>query len=274
MTAAAAAPASTDAVVFERHGPITVLTLNRPERLNAFSGEMSETVARYARSLNEGEYDTRCVIVTGAGRAFSAGADVGAGLARRIPGADPNPPPWRPGHPENYAVRAIRDCDVPFVSAIRGYCVGMGWGLALATDLRIAAEDARFQVAQLRRGIMADFGLGHFLAQQAGHQAALDLMLTGRTIDARRALELGLVLKVVPEDGLMDAAFELAGEIASGPSLSIAASKRVVYMNDNDDLQRVTDYTALALGHLMRSDDFREGVTSFLEKRPAQYRGR
>ena len=112
------------------------------------------------------------------------------------------------------------------------------------------------------------------MTQQAGHQAALDLMLTGRMIDAQRAYEIGLLLKIVPNDQLMDAAFELAAEIISGPSLSIAASKRVVYINDNDDLQRATDYTALALGHLMKSEDFREGVNSFLEKRPAQYRGR
>jgi enoyl-CoA hydratase/carnithine racemase len=265
---------ATDAVVFEEHGQITVLKLNRPERLNAFSGEMANIIGSYMRSLNQGDYDTRCVIITGEGRAFSAGADVADGLARRIPGNDPERPPWRPGHPEQYAGRAIRDCDIPVISAINGHCVGMGWGLALSTDLRIAAEDAKFQVAQLKRGIMADFGLGHFLPQQAGHQAALDLMLTGRMIDAQRALELGLVLKVVPNAQLMDAAFELAEEIVTGPSLSIAASKRVVYMNDNDDMQRVTDYTALALGHLMNSEDFREGVNSFLEKRPAQYRGR
>ena len=265
---------ATEPVVIEEHGEITVLTLNRPERLNAFTGDMADSIGRFAQSLNEGDYDTKCVIVTGAGRAFSAGADVRESLSRRIPGVEESPPPWRPGHPERYAVRAIRDCDIPFISAINGHCVGMGWGLALATDLRIAAEDARFQVSQLRRGIMADFGLGHFLSQQAGHQAALDVMLTGRMIDAARAYEMGLLLKIVPNDQLMDAAFELANEIVSGPSLSIAASKRVVYMNDNDDLQRVTDYTALALGHLMKSEDFREGVNSFLEKRPAQYRGR
>ncbi len=265
----------TEPVIFEEHGEITVLKLNRPERLNAFTGDMANSIGRYAQSLNEGEFDTKCVIITGEGRAFSAGADVREGLARRIPGNDPNPqPPWRPGHPERYAVRAIRDCDVPFISAINGHCVGMGWGLALATDLRIAAEDAQFQVSQLKRGIMADFGLGHFLTQQAGHQAALDLMLTGRMIDAQRAYEIGLLLKIVPNDQLMDTAFELAEEIISGPSLSIAASKRVVYINDNDDLQRATDYTALALGHLIKSEDFREGVNSFLEKRPAQYRGR
>ena len=273
MTTAAAAVA-TEPVLFEEHGEITVLTLNRPERLNAFTGDMADSIGRFAQSLNEGDYDTKCVIVTGAGRAFSAGADVRESLSRRIPGNETEKPPWRPSHPERYAIRAIRDCDIPFISAINGHCVGMGWGLALGTDLRIAAEDAQFQVSQLRRGIMADFGLGHLLTQQAGHQAALDLMLTGRMIDARRAYEIGLLLKIVPNDQLMDTAFELANEIIAGPSLSIAASKRVVYMNDNDDLQRVTDYTGLALGHLMQSEDFREGVNSFLEKRPAQYRGR
>ncbi len=265
---------ATEPVIFEEHGEITVLKLNRPERLNAFTGDMADSIGRFAQSLNQGDYDTKCVIITGEGRAFSAGADVREGLARRIPGNETEKAPWRPSHPERYAIRAIRDCDIPFISAINGHCVGMGWGLALGTDLRIAAENAQFQVSQLKRGIMADFGLGHLLTQQAGQQAALDLMLTGRMIDAQRAYEIGLLLKIVPLEDLMDTAFELAEEIITGPSLSIAASKRVVYMNDNDDLQRVTDYTGLALGHLMNSEDFREGVNSFLEKRPAQYRGR
>ncbi|MXZ63810.1 MAG: enoyl-CoA hydratase/isomerase family protein, partial [Chloroflexi bacterium] len=159
---------ATEPVVFEEHGEITVLKLNRPERLNAFTGDMADSIGRFAQSLNEGAYDTKCVIVTGEGRAFSAGADVREGLARRIPGNETEKAPWRPSHPERYAIRSIRDCDIPFISAINGHCVGMGWGLALGTELRVAADSAQCQVSQRRRGFMADCGLGHLDTQQAG----------------------------------------------------------------------------------------------------------
>ena len=163
---------------------------------------------------------------------------------------------------------------MPVIGALNGYAIGGGFGLALATDLRIAAADARFEVTQLKRGLFADYGLGHFLPQQIGHQRALELMLTGRMFGAEEALELGLVLKVVPKEQLLDAAFELAEAIASGPPLGIAASKRVAYMNDNDDLQRNMDWTHLGLGAVRNSDDVAEGIRAFMEKREPQFKGR
>ena len=154
------------------------------------------------------------------GRAFCAGGDVNP-----LPGADleAKRPPWRRAHGEATAIRHFRDCDVPIIGAINGYAVGMGFGLALATDLRIAAEDTIFQVAQTKRGIIADFGLGYLLPKIVGAQRGLELMFTGRRINAQEALELGLVLEVVPPERLMDRALELAGEIATGPPLSMAA---------------------------------------------------
>ena len=264
---------ATEQVRFEHHGPITVIRLNRPEKLNAFNQDMDEAISNYVRSLNQGEYTTRCLIPTGEGRAFCSGADVGS-LAKRSTLNEERGPPWRPSHGEIHAPRAMRDCDVPVIGALNGYAVGMGWGLALATDIRIAGDDARFQVAQLKRGLFADYGLGHFLPQQVGHQRALELMLTARMIDAEEALALGLVLKVVPKEQLMDAAFELAEEIAAGPPLGIAASKRVTYMSDNDNLQRVMDWTSLAIDHLFNSEDNTEGLRAFMEKRDAKFQGR
>lgn len=260
-------------VTFEQRGPVTIIRLNRPEKLNAFNITMDEAIVDYTRSLNEGEYETRCLILTGEGRAFCAGADVG-GLAQRSSLNEERKPPWRPAHSEIKAPRALRDCDVPVIGALNGYAVGMGFGLALATDLRIAGDDARFQVAQIKRGLFADYGLGHFLPQQLGHQKGLELMLTARMIDAQEALDLGLVLKVVPKDGLLDAALELAEEIVSGPPLGIAATKRVTYMNDNEDLHRAMDWTSLAIGHLFNSEDNAEGIRSFMERREPEFQGR
>lgn len=263
---------TTEQVLFEQHGPITVMTLNQPEKLNAFNDEMDVAISDYMRSLNKGEYDTRCVILTGEGRAFCSGADVG-NLAKRAFKEEVQPP-WRPYHSEIRALRAMRDCDVPVIGALNGYAVGLGWGLALGTDIRIAGEDARFQVTQLKRGLFADYGLGHFLPQQVGHQRALELMLTARMIDAEEALALGLVIRVVPSEQLLDAAFELAEQIAAGPPLGIAASKRVTYMADNDNLQRNLDWTYLALNPLFSSEDHAEGIRSFTEKREATFQGR
>ncbi len=260
-------------VTFEHRGPVTIIRLNRPEKLNAYHRSMDQMIVRYVQTLNQGEYDTRCLILTGEGRAFCSGADVG-GLAERSTLNEERKPPWRPTHSEISAPRALRDCDVPVIGALNGYAVGLGFGLALATDLRIASDDARFQVAQLKRGLFGDYGLGHFLPQQLGIQRGLELMLTARMIEAQEALDLGLVLEVVPKDELLDAALELAGEIAKGPPLGIAASKRVAYMNDNEDLHRVMDWTGLAIGHLFNSDDNAEGIRSFMERREPQFQGR
>ncbi len=262
-----------DWVTFEHHGPITMIKLNRPEKHNAFHVSMGEQIVAYLQSLNDGEYDTRCIILTGEGRSFCSGIDMG-GLAQRALGEGAKPP-WRPYHGDlTHVPLAIRNCDVPVIGALNGYTIGGGLGLALATDLRIAGDDARFEVTQIKRGLFADYGLGHFLPQQIGHQRALELMLTGRMFGAEEALELGLVLKVVPKEQLLDSAFELAEQIASGPPLGFAASKRVTYMTDNDDLQRNLDWTHLGLGAIRGSEDVAEGIRSFMEKREPTFKGR
>jgi enoyl-CoA hydratase/carnithine racemase len=168
----------------------------------------------------------------------------------------------------------MRDCDVPVIGAINGYAIGLGFGLALSTDLRIAADDARFQVTQLHRGLMGDYGLGYLLPDIVGKQRALDLMLTGRWVEVDEALALGLVLEVVPKAALMDRALELARQIAKGPAIGIAGSKRVVYMGDIDEFRRKMDWTTLAIQRLFRTDDHVEGIRSFRERRGAEFRGR
>ncbi len=260
-----------DILVEERANGVALVKLNRPEKLNAFGGTMNEELARYLESLNHGDYRVRAVVLTGEGRAFCAGGNV-----MSFPAADPTraTAPWHPGHPHQQVVHQMRHCDVPIIGAINGYAVGAGWSLALACDLRIAAEDALFQVAQTKRGIVADAGLSYFLPRVLGSQRALELMFTGRRITAREAHELGVVLEVVPPELLVSRALEIAEVIAQGPPLSAAAHKRLVYGVEDDDMTRVQELTGLFVGKLFYTEDGREGVRSFIDRREPVFAGR
>lgn len=255
----------------EEHGHIAVVKLNRPERLNSFGDEMTEEINAYLHQLNSGDYRIRAIILTGEGRAFCAGGNV-----KTFPGADlaKQRPPWRPSHHEAYSVSRMRYSDVPIIAAINGFCLGMGLGLALGTDLRICADDAQFQVAQIKRGIVADYGVPYLLPRAVGMQRAMELMMTGRRFSAQEAKEYGIVLEVVPAAELMDRAFELADLIAQGPPLGLAATKRLAYQNEFDDLARVQDLTGQFVQHLFRTEDGVEGVNSFIERREPDFQGR
>ena len=257
-------------LVIEERGPIAILTINRPEKLNAWSKAVTEQLREYLSSLNEGEYTKRCLILTGEGRAFCSGADVSF-LADVTDGRQP---PWRLPRAERHASELLRRCDVPVIGAINGYAVGGSFGIALATDIRIAADDARFQVTQMKRGVFADGGLGHLLPQAVGDQRALEIMYTARWIEADEALALGLVIDVVPRDQLIDAAVELAEQIANQSPIGLAASKRVVYQRTDEPWQRSEEFTYLVIDRMFFTEDAKEGVRSFVERREPQFQGR
>ncbi len=259
-----------DELLIDEHDGVALVKLNRPDKLNSWGGQMLDQLSRYLLSLNEGGYRVRAVVLTGEGRAFSAGGNVGG-----FPAANPDGerPPWRPPHSHLQIVHTMRHCDVPIIGAINGYAIGGGWSLALACDIRIAADDATFQVSQTKRGIVADAGLGYFLPRTVGTQRAFELMFSGRRVTAQEALEMGAVLEVVPADRLLDRALEIAATVAEGPPLSAAAHKRLVYMVEDDELTRVQDLTALIVGKLFLTEDGAEGVRSFMERREPQFAG-
>lgn len=260
----------TDIIVEERDG-VALLKFNRPDSLNAMGGTMMQELAAYLAFLNRGEYRVRAVVLTGEGRAFCAGGDV-----KGFPGANPGAqrPPWRRPHATDSPIAAIRHCDVPVIGAINGYAVGGGFGLALATDFRICAENAIFQVAQTKRGLTADVGLPFLLQSAVGTQRALELICTARRVDAREALALGLVLEVVPPEKLVDRALAIAELVAKGPPLGLSAGKRLVYTPHMEDLYRTEELTSMFIGKLFETEDGVEGARSFLERREPVFKGR
>lgn len=262
-------------ILVEPRGPVTIVRLNRPDTLNALGGSMIIELTEYLTSLNRGEYETRAVVLTGEGRAFCAGGNVMSfPAAQSKEAAARQSMPWHPPHARQSVTQVMRDCDVPIVAAINGYAVGAGWSLALGCDVRIAAEDAAFQVAQTKRGIVADVGLSYLLPRAVGTQRALELMFTGRRISAGEALKLGIVLETTPPDQLLERACAFAESIAEGPPLSHAAHKRLVYGIEADDLARVEELTPLYVGKLFYTEDGREGVESFVERREPRFSGR
>ncbi len=258
-------------ILVEEDGPVALVTLNRPDKLNAMGGTMLSDLADYLRSLSSGDYRIRAVVLTGAGRAFCAGGDVtnfpNVNDSRRAAA-------WRRPHGERSPVLVLRDCDVPVIGAINGYAVGGGFGLALATDFRICSEDVVFQAAQIKRGITADVGLPFLLQAEVGTQRALEIIATARRVQAAEARALGLVLEVLPADQLVARALEIARQVAQNAPLAIAAAKRLVYLPHDEDLARVEELTDMFVGKLFDTEDGREGARSFMERREPSFQGR
>jgi enoyl-CoA hydratase/carnithine racemase len=234
-------------------------------------GSMMSDLADYLGTLNSGDYRIRAVVLTGAGRAFSAGGDV-----KNFPNVNESrrAAAWRRPRGERSYVTALRDCDVPIIGAINGFAVGGGFGLALATDFRVCSEDLVFQASQIKRGITADVGLPFLLQAEVGTQRALEIIATARRVYAAEAHELGLVLEVVPSGQLVERALEIARQVAQNAPLAIAAAKRLVYLPHGEDLSRVEELTSMFVGKLFETEDGHEGARSFLERREPTFRGR
>jgi enoyl-CoA hydratase/carnithine racemase len=251
-----------DVVLCAVEDGVATVTLHRPDRMNAWTLEMER---RYFDTLDELQRDpeTRAIVVTGAGRGFCAGLD-----AEDLAGATQGTPPR---HSRQTMLHAL-SIDKPMICAINGGCAGIGLVQALACDVRFAATGAKLTTAFARRGLVAEFGASWFLPRIVGHANALDLLLSGRTITAEEAAELGLVNRVIPGERLLDEACAYARELATFCSpLAMAAIKRQIY----DDWLRTASESEDEWRRLIRQQhrkaDFREGVASFVERRPPRF---
>lgn len=258
-------------ILYEPKGKIALITLNRPQKLNAWSPRME---SEFLRALDEACADpgVHVIVVTGAGRAFCAGGDISSfaeGLATGSPSGGPAPLTSREGSPE---VPIALSRAKPTIAAINGHAIGIGLTMPLACDIRIASDQAKFSARFVKVGLTPECGSTRYLPLVAGLGNALFLALTGRIIDAQEAKARGLVDRVVPHDALMDETMALAHEIAANPPSAIWAAKRLMHDNAvQPDLRRVVTFEGFAIREMRRSPDHAEAVRAFLEKREPRF---
>jgi 2-(1,2-epoxy-1,2-dihydrophenyl)acetyl-CoA isomerase len=262
---------SFETVAYQFADDVATVTMNRPDALNALSMQLTVDLdAAFRRAIADG---ARAVILTGSGRAFCSGGDLREMQAMwqkegRIEAFLEDPLGALHG-----VVRLIRETPIPFVAAVNGVCAGAGTNFALACDLVIAADDATFNEAFVRIGLSPDCGGTFFLPRAVGEKLAAELFMTGATVDAARALQIGMINRVVPAGDLANEAPLLAAKLANAPTGSIGRIKRMLNATFSNNLS-----AQLALEHECqiesgRSADFKEGVAAFFEKRPPNFTG-
>jgi len=258
---------------YEVADAILTITLDRPDRLNAWTPTMaSELIEAFDRA--DADDDVRAIVVTGAGRAYCAGADL-AGGGETFDWRERQSGDEVPRDNGGQVTLRIFDSTKPVIAAINGPAVGVGITMTLPMDIRLAAEDARIGFVFARRGIVPEAGSSWFLPRIVGISQAMEWVATGRVFDAQEALAAGLVRSVHPSDELLAVAHELAGEIAESAPVSVALSRRMLWTmlgaSHPMEAHRADSRAMFSRG---QSADAREGVTSFLEKRPARFTDR
>lgn len=261
-------------VTHRTQGNIHFVTLNRPEKRNALTIEMVDELAAAVAAVDRLP-EVRAVIVEGAGPVFSAGIDVMALAQSRAEVGEANPGRWlrRLADRLQYALHVIESTEVPVIGSLHGAVMGLGLELALAFDLRVAAEDTKFSMPEARLGLVADVGGTTRLCRTVGPSRAKDMLMTCRTVQAPEAHTWGLVDRLVMAAELRDAAAALAEEIAQQAPLAVGMAKLLVDQGDGLDKQTQMALERWAQSQLITTADVGEAMAAFFERRPAKFRG-
>ena len=258
-------------IIYTEENGIATMTLNRPDKMNSFSLGMQDSMYRVVENASQ-DKTVRVLIITGAGRAFCSGADVKS-LAE---GSNRPPSQQRPreGASERVNLHVLmQECQKPIIAAVNGVAVGAGLDLAMACDIRIASDKARFAELYIRRGMLPAAGGTYFLPRLVGIDKACQLIWTGDMIEAQEAERIGLVTMVVPHEELEIATRELAEKLAKAAPLVIQRSKRAIYAGLDMDLESSMKYIQPLMREIQQSEDHKEGTRAFLEKREPVFRG-
>jgi 2-(1,2-epoxy-1,2-dihydrophenyl)acetyl-CoA isomerase len=268
--------AAASKVKITRDGDVAILTMSDPATMNAAGVDMAADLTAALKSVVEGADPARAVVLTGEGRGFCSGAN----LTTVGPSAAPAPTPGqRPGAGDalktvyNPLITLIRDLPIPIVTAVNGAAAGVGCSFALMGDLIVAGESAYFLQAFRRIGLIPDGGSTYLLPRMIGRARAMEMTLLGERLPAAKALEWGLINRCVPDAELMSTALDLARQLASGPK-SLSLIRRALWAALDADFADQLDYEADTQNEAGRSEDFAEGVRAFLQKRPAEFKGR
>lgn len=263
-----------DEVLYEVADGIATVTLNRPARLNTISREMLDQLGQLMLRA-DADPAVRVVILTGSGRAFCAGLDMTSAVQGKGIGSQNDAELPRTTLDLKSAPPTILfNMDTPTICALNGSAAGYGMDTALGCDIRIMAESAKFAAAFVKRGVVPESGGTWFLPRMIGWAKAAEVIFTGRTLTAKESLALGLTNEVVPDTELMPRARAVAAEIAANAPLAVQSAKRMMRTGLSETFGDHVHHVFLQLLPLFRTEDFREGMASFLEKRPANFKGR
>lgn len=261
-----------ETVLYSLDGDVATIRMNRPEALNALSLQLGKDLAAAVKqSISD---NARAVILTGSGRAFCSGGDLREMRAMGESQGSIEAFLDEPLKALHEVVTLIRQAPVPFVAAVNGVCAGAGTNFALACDLVLAADDASFNQAFVRIGLSPDCGGTFFLPRAIGEKLAAEMFMTGMTVSAQRAAEIGMINRVVPAAGLMAEAQKLASALAAGPTVALGRVKRMLNATFSNDLTEQLKLEADCQVESGQSPDFKEGVSAFFEKRPPKFSGK